>query len=71
METILVQLNSDKAYQLLKDLEDLKVITLLPKNKTTKKKVAKKYDGIISSTLADELQSYVSESRGEWEKRNT
>ncbi len=68
METVLVQINNVKAYKLLKDLEDLQIITVIKKPIAQNKKLSEKYSGCIPANLADELQNYVSQSRKEWTK---
>jgi hypothetical protein len=70
METIVVQLNSDKALKFLKELEDLNIIKLLSKTISSKEKMSEKYAGTFPEELADEFQNYVSDSRVEWQKRS-
>lgn len=70
METVLIQINNDKAYKLLEDLEDLKIIKVLKKNINPEQKLSEKYAGKLPSEIADDLQNYVNESRAEWQKRN-
>jgi hypothetical protein len=38
METVLLQINNNKAYQLLKDLEDLNIVKVLKKSVSIDKK---------------------------------
>jgi len=40
METVLVQINNNKAYRLLEDLEDLHIIKVLEKNIQPKQKLS-------------------------------
>ena len=70
METLLIQINDDKAYRLLRDLEDLKILKVLKKNTTPKEKLSDKYAGKLPSDIAEELQNYVTESRKEWSQRS-
>ena len=70
METVVIQINSNKVYKLLKDLEELNLIKMLEKSSTSKYKISEKYRGKLPSGVADELQDYVSESRTEWSNRN-
>ena len=65
METVLIQVNNNKAYKLLEDLEDLNLIRVLEKNATPKQKLSEKYAGKLPSYIADELQNYVGNSRNE------
>ena len=70
METVLLQINDNKAYQLLEDLEALNVIKILDKNIQPKQKLSEKYAGKLSSEVADQLQDYVTRSRNEWNNSN-
>ncbi len=67
METIWVQVNSEKAYRLLKSLEDLQLIKLLKKEKESGKKPSD-YFGTLTEEEGKKFHSYVSESREEWER---
>jgi len=66
METVLIQINNNKAYKLLEDLEDLHIIKVLKKSTQPNQKLSEKYAGKLPSAIADELQNYVSQSRNEW-----
>ena len=66
METVLVQINNNKAYKLLEDLEDLQILKVLKKSILPQQKLSEKYGGKLPSDIADELQNYVTESRNEW-----
>lgn len=70
METVLVQINNNKAYRLLEDLEDLHILKVLNKNIQPKQKLSEKYAGKLPSDVADELQNYVTQSRNEWNNRS-
>jgi hypothetical protein len=70
METVLVQINNNKAYKLLEDLEDLHIIKVLKKSIQSKQKLSEKYAGKLPSDIATELQNYVTQSRNEWNNRN-
>ena len=70
METVLLQINNDKAYRLLEDLEDLNIITVLEKNTQHPQKLSEKYAGKLPADIADELQNYVTKSRNEWNNRS-
>ena len=65
METVLVQINNNKAYRLLQDLEDLKIIKVLKKSVQSKQKLSEKYAGKIPADLAEELQKHTKQSREE------
>jgi hypothetical protein len=70
METVLVQINNQKAYKLLEDLEDLNIIKVLKKNIQPQQKLSEKYAGKLPSDVADELQNYVTRSRNELNNRS-
>ena len=70
METVLVQINNNKAYRLLEDLEDLNILKVLNKNIQPKQKLSEKYAGKLPSDIADELQNYVTQSRNECNNRS-
>lgn len=71
METVLIQINNAKAYKLLEDLEDLHIIKVLNKSIEPPQRLSEKYAGKLPSDIADELQNYVTQSRNEWNNRNT
>ena len=71
METVLIKITNSKAYKLLEDLEDLHIIKLLKTNSQPKQKLSEKYAGKLPSDVANEFQKYVTQSREEWENRNT
>ena len=70
MNTILIQVNSDKAYKLIEDLEDLHLIKVLRKDSRPTQKLSEKYSGKLSDKVADEMQEYISQSRNQWNNRN-
>ena len=82
MNTILIELTNDKALGLLQKLEDLHIIRLLQRKITitekgqetdeqisTIRKRASDYKGILPADLADKMQTYVKQSRDEWQQR--
>lgn len=68
METLTIQVKNNKAFKLLEDLEALKLIKVLKKNVASKQKLSKKYAGKLSSETIQKLQTYIAESRNEWER---
>ncbi len=70
METVLVQINNNKAYKLLEDLEDMHIITLLKKSNQPQQKLSEKYAGTLRSDIADELQNFITQSRNEWNNQS-
>jgi hypothetical protein len=65
METVLVQINNQKAYKLLEDLENLQLIKVLKKERSGEK-LSEKYAGKIPSEVAEAMQEYIVHSRKEW-----
>lgn len=73
MKTIRVQIKDSKALKILKDLEDLDILRVLgsdDKDHSEKTELSNKYAGTISSDSAKKINSYVNESREEWEDRD-
>lgn len=70
MDTVLIRLTNKKALKLLHDLEDMRLIEVLKENVSTGQKISEKYEGKLSDTIGEKLQSYVAKSRSEWEARN-
>jgi hypothetical protein len=68
METVVVQINNQKAHKLLEDLEDLNIIKIIKKNIQPAQRLSEKYAGKLPADVADELQNYVSQSRNEWNR---
>jgi hypothetical protein len=70
METVLLQINNDKAYKLLEDLEALNIVKVLKKSTSPKGKLSDKFAGSLN--LSDEeynnFQDSLTESRNEWER---
>ena len=66
MVTVLVQINNNKAYKLLENLEELHVLKVLKKSMKQSLSLSDKYAGKLTSKTADELQDYVNESREQW-----
>ena len=52
METVLLQINNDKAYKLIDDLEALKIVKILKKTTQPKKKLSERFAGTLN--LSDE-----------------
>jgi len=63
METVLIQINNNKAYKLLENLEELHILKVIKKSKKQTLSLSEKYAGKLTSKTADELQNYVNESR--------
>ncbi|GHT54904.1 hypothetical protein AGMMS49982_20280 [Bacteroidia bacterium] len=69
METVLVQINDKKAYSLLENLEDLRIIKVLRRMIQPPQKLSEKYAGKLPSGIANDLQDYVTQSRKEWNRQ--
>jgi len=70
METVLLQINSDKAYKLIEDLEALQIVKVLKKTAHSEEKLSERFAGALK--LSDEeynrFQESVIQSRNEWER---
>lgn len=66
METLTIQITHEKAYNLLKDLEDLHIIKVLKRSGSDKKKLSDKFAGKLDSAIADDLNAFTEQSRNEW-----
>ena len=71
MQTVLLQVNSDKAYQLLQDLEDLNIIKVLKRTTQIEpQSLSEKFAGSLK--LSDEeyerFQQHLTEIRNEWDR---
>lgn len=68
MTTITVDILDDKAFNLLKDLEALKVIKLHPeKNISSNEDSIKKYKGLMTKQSPEEIDRQLNDLRNEWE----
>jgi hypothetical protein len=67
MEIVLVQLNSHKAYQLLRDLEELHIIKLIKKNTQPSQRLSDQYQGVFSEEDAKSFNEHIQASRKEWD----
>lgn len=70
METVLLQINNDKAYKLIEDLEALHIVKVLKKTVQPKEKLSAKFAGSLN--LSDQeynnFQESIKQSRNEWER---
>ena len=69
METVLVQINNNKAYKILENLEKLHILKVVKKSKKQPLPLSEKYACKLTSKTADELQDYVNESREQWKNQ--
>ena len=72
METVLLQINNQKAYRLLEDLEDLHIIKVLKKDRQSSQKLSERFAGKLnlSNEEYNQFQKYMQDSRNEWDNRN-
>lgn len=70
MDTLLIQPTSEKAYRLIKELEDLHLIKVIKRDNKLKplQKLSEKYAGKLPADIADDLQRHVTQSRNEWDR---
>jgi hypothetical protein len=70
METVLLQINNNKAYKLIEDLEALDIVKVLEKNTQPKEKLSAKYAGSLnlSEEEYNNFQNSLTQSRNEWER---
>ena len=70
MTTITLDILDDKALNLLKDLEALKIIRIQSKNETDKPmpvKLSEKYSGTMTKQAPEEIDKQINELRNEWD----
>jgi beta-glucosidase/6-phospho-beta-glucosidase/beta-galactosidase len=67
METVLVQINDNKAYKLLQDLEELHIIKVLKKDIQLPMKLSEKYRGVFSKEDAKNFNEYIQTVRKQWD----
>ena len=67
METVLVQINNNKAYRLLEDLEDLHILKVLKKSILPQQKLSEKYKGVFSEEDAKNFNEHTQTMRKEWD----
>lgn len=70
METVLLQINNEKAYRLIEDLEALNIVKVLKKTPGSKEKLSAKFAGSLnlSDKEYQQFQNAVTQSRSEWER---
>lgn len=67
---MLIEPTNRKAAKFLQELEELNLIKVLKTDVKPDEKLSEKYAGKLPLEVADELQTYVIESRNEWNTRN-
>jgi hypothetical protein len=71
METVTVQINNQKAYKLLEELEAMNLLKVIRKSVQKPKKLSKRFAGVLPTAVAAEMQSFVEEGRESWGKSDT
>jgi hypothetical protein len=70
METILLQINNNKAYKLIEDLEALHIVKVLERNNLPKQKLSERFAGALKLSTEEytNFQNSITKGRDEWER---
>ncbi len=68
METVTIELLNEKAYGLLKDLEDLHLIRLVENDHKSNASLSDRFEGKLSNEAADAMRKHVEQVRQEWDR---
>ncbi|MFY8036181.1 MAG: hypothetical protein ACOVMQ_03380 [Cyclobacteriaceae bacterium] len=68
METVTIELLNEKAYGLLKDLEDLHLIRLVENDHKSNTSLSDQFEGKLSNEAADSMRKHVEQVRQEWDR---
>jgi hypothetical protein len=68
LSTFTIQVNSNKALQLIKDLEALELIKILPQEGSGPVKPSDLLQGCISHEQAEKWRNELKQMRNEWER---
>jgi hypothetical protein len=68
METVTIELLNEKAYGLLKDLEDLHLIRMVDNENTSNASLSDRFEGKLSKEAADAMRKHVEQVRQEWDR---
>lgn len=67
MQTVLIQIENSKAFHILQDLEEFKVLKIIDENFNNKKvKFSDKYKGVFSKDDAKKFDEHIQVARNEW-----
>ncbi|WP_295717688.1 hypothetical protein [Mucilaginibacter sp.] len=66
MDTLLIEVTNQHAYNLLKELEKLHLIKVLKNTSSPKQKLSDKFAGKLPAPDAAKLQEHIKQSRKEW-----
>ncbi len=70
MKTLLIEVTNQKAYGLLKELEELKIIrVLLGDERIPNPSLSERFAGKLSGAVADDLHKQLQKMRQEWNER--
>jgi hypothetical protein len=67
MDTLLIQVTNQHAYNLLNELEKLHLIKVLKKENNSSQKLSEKFAGKLPADAAKKLQEHIKQSRDEWD----
>jgi hypothetical protein len=70
METVLLQINNNKAYKLIEDLEALNIVKILKKSTQPEGKLSERFAGALnlSEEEYNNFQKSISDSRNQWDR---
>ena len=66
MDTLLIEVTNQHAYNLLKELEKLHLIKVLKNTSSPKQKLSDKFAGKLPAADDAKLQEHIKQSRKEW-----
>ena len=67
MDTLLIEVTNQNAYNLLRELEKLHLIKVLKNTSSPKIKLSDKFAGKLPIADAEKLQEHIKQSRKEWD----
>jgi hypothetical protein len=67
MDTLLIEVTNQNAYNLIKELEKLHLIKVLKNTSAPKEKLSDRFAGKLPIADAKKLQEHIKQSREEWD----
>lgn len=67
MNTLIIEVTNQNAYNLLRELEKLQLIKVLKNTSSPKIKLSEKFAGKLPVADAEKLQEHIKRSRKEWD----
>jgi len=64
--TLLITLKTDKARNLIRDLEELNIIEVVKENVLVKGKMSERFKGLLTKKDGEDLKKHIEKSREEW-----